>query len=104
MTEKLTSLRHQITVIDEQLLQLLHQRREIVQHIGIEKTRQGLALRDEKREQDLLKHLQHYAKQQQLSLSPQDIADIFKVIMRQALVWQEERSPCFRSSTKKRRS
>lgn len=88
MNDELNALRNEINQIDEGLLQLLHQRQQVVNKIGKYKQTHGIPARDAKREAQLLKQLKQLAKEQNFLLSEEDLEVIFGAIIQRALNFQ----------------
>lgn len=91
MTSKnLHQLRQDINAIDEALLDLLHQRWQLLTSIHQQKKEQQLPLKDPQREAQVLERLKTIGKDKNLLLSSENIEKIFKGIMEEALVHQQK--------------
>lgn len=77
--KKITSLRQKIDEIDGKILLLLKERVEIAQKIGEIKRKQGVPIRDPKRERE--KYKQITAKASELKLNPEDVKEIYRKII-----------------------
>ncbi|HOT98275.1 MAG TPA: chorismate mutase [bacterium] len=74
----LSSLRQEIDRIDEQIVDLLNERATLAQEIGTLKGSTGLSLRDKRREDEVLYHVQSF---NQGPLSSEEIIAIFERII-----------------------
>jgi len=83
----LLEVRHSISHVDEQLLNLLAERRELVRNVASMKTKHGIKLRDKVRENELLSQLIRLGKHK--NLDSHFILDIFHRIIDDSLQVQE---------------
>ena len=79
---KLETLRAAIDAVDEQMLDLLGKRRELVSHVGMYKKTQGLPIVDSEREKKKLQSLQQKAKKQHIN--PTLIKRIWQILYKDA--------------------
>ena len=82
--EQLAELRAQIDQLDQELLQLLAKRLEVVHKVGEVKQQHGLPIYVPQREIEMLQRKREAA--EQLGLSPDLIEDILRRIMRESYV------------------
>ena len=82
--EQLAELRAQIDQLDQELLQLLAKRLEVVHKVGEVKQQHGLPIYVPQRESEMLQRKREAA--EQLGLSPDLIEDILRRIMRESYV------------------
>lgn len=82
--EQLAELRAQIDQLDQELLQLLAKRLDVVHKVGEVKQRHGLPIYVPQREIEMLQRKREAA--EQLGLSPDLIEDILRRIMRESYV------------------
>lgn len=85
-TEDLDELRRKINDIDEQFCQLIQQRKQVSEAIGIYKKKYQLKIRDEKRESDHIQNLQN----KNLSLNKVLIAEVIQKIIDDSVLQQEQ--------------
>jgi chorismate mutase/prephenate dehydratase len=83
----LTTLRKEISQLDEELLTLFSKRRELVRDVAATKTKHGIMLRDKVRENDLLSRLIRLGKDK--NLDSHFILDLFHRIIDDSLQIQE---------------
>ncbi|MDN3653932.1 bifunctional chorismate mutase/prephenate dehydrogenase [Thalassotalea ponticola] len=86
--KQLGQCRQQIDNIDQQLLELIAQRRQVTKRVGELKSRVGVPIFAPEREQQLLTKLK--ASAQQYQVSEQLIEDVFRRIMQDSYVSQDE--------------
>jgi chorismate mutase len=67
--DKISSLREKIDVIDDQIFKLLYERVEVCKAIGEAKKKQGLAVKDSSRENQVYKHVKEKSAQFRLDSS-----------------------------------
>ena len=87
--ENLTQLRNRIDEINDQLLDLLNERTELVEAVGREKDKQGLKKYDPIREQQIIEQLKEKNKG---PLTDEMLIHIFKEIFKVSVKLQEEKS------------
>lgn len=73
------SLRRRINEIDEQILHLLNERVDVSKGIGMIKRKQGIAIRDYQREDELYRHIMR--KSSELGLETLKVRGIYKEII-----------------------
>lgn len=86
--ERLAELRAQIDLLDEELLQLLAKRLDVVHKIGAVKQQHGLPIYVPQRESEMLQKKREAATK--LGLSPNLIEDILRRIMRESYVSENQ--------------
>ena len=86
--ERLAELRAQIDSLDEELLQLLAKRLDVVHKIGEVKQQHGLPIYVPQRESEMLQKKREAATK--LGLSPNLIEDILRRIMRESYVSENQ--------------
>ena len=86
--ERLAELRAQIDQLDQELLQLLAKRLEVVHKVGEVKQQHGLPIYVPQREIEMLQRKREAA--EQLGLSPDLIEDILRRIMRESYVSENQ--------------
>ncbi|MGL4859812.1 MAG: bifunctional chorismate mutase/prephenate dehydrogenase [Enterobacteriaceae bacterium] len=100
MVAELTVLREQIDLIDQQLLQLLAQRLQLVAQVGEVKNRHGLPVYAPEREEQMLKARRLEA--EKLGVSPDLIEEVLRRVMRES--YSAENDKGFKSTCPQLRS
>lgn len=77
--QKIKDLRLKIDEIDKNLLDLFIERLQVVKEIGEEKQKNGMAVIDDVREQEVLSHLVERAKNK--GVNPEVVRKLWKVLM-----------------------
>ncbi|MBS7646461.1 MAG: chorismate mutase [Candidatus Bathyarchaeia archaeon] len=77
--EKIAALRQKIDEIDEKILLLLKERIEVSKKIGEIKQKQGIPVRDPKREEEKYKHISEKAAE--FGLDAEDVKNLFQKII-----------------------
>lgn len=85
--EKITALRQKIDEIDDKILSLLKERIEISKKIGEIKRKQGIPVKDLRREEE--KYSQVKEKALKLGLNPEDVTNIYRKIIDMSIHVQE---------------
>ncbi|MEM1563491.1 MAG: chorismate mutase [Candidatus Bathyarchaeia archaeon] len=85
--EKITALRQKIDEIDDKILSLLKERIEISKKIGEIKRKQGILVKDLRREEE--KYSQVKEKALKLGLNPEDVTNIYRKIIDMSIHVQE---------------
>lgn len=89
MSLDLSEIRHRITEIDREILQLLAARHQIAYDVVKSKEITKKPLRDIEREQQLLDALIRYADSQNYQLNPQYITEVFQKIIEDSVLTQQ---------------
>lgn len=77
--QKINDLRLKIDEVDEQLLELVIKRLQIVQEIGRAKSEEGIGIIDKNREQAVLEKLTRQAEEK--GIDPEIVKKVWKVLM-----------------------
>ena len=77
--ENIATLRKKIDSVDEKIIFLLKERMELCKNIGAIKVKNGLAVKDHRREDEVYLHVM--AKALEAGLDPQKVEAIFKGIV-----------------------
>ncbi|MGB5580919.1 MAG: chorismate mutase, partial [Woeseia sp.] len=83
----LVKLRAELTAIDQQLIELIAKRQQVVGKIGQNKLTTGRATRDFEREKDVLELAREHARE--LSVNPDLAESIMRSLIRSSLASQE---------------
>ncbi|WP_109078731.1 bifunctional chorismate mutase/prephenate dehydrogenase [Aggregatibacter kilianii] len=86
--ERLAELRAQIDALDQELLQLLAKRQQVVHKVGEVKQQHGLPIYVPQREAEMLQRKREAA--EQIGLSPNLIEDVLRRIMRESYVSENQ--------------
>ncbi|QEH48242.1 bifunctional chorismate mutase/prephenate dehydrogenase [Aggregatibacter actinomycetemcomitans] len=86
--ERLAELREQIDSLDQELLQLLAKRQQVVYKVGEVKQQHGLPIYAPQREAEMLQRKREAA--EQMGLSPNLIEDVLRRIMRESYVSENQ--------------
>ncbi|EGY34370.1 chorismate mutase/prephenate dehydrogenase [Aggregatibacter actinomycetemcomitans serotype e str. SC1083] len=86
--ERLAELREQIDSLDQELLQLLAKRQQVVHKVGEVKQQHGLPIYVPQREAEMLQRKREAA--EQMGLSPNLIEDVLRRIMRESYVSENQ--------------
>lgn len=78
--QKIKDLRLKIDEIDKNLLDLFIERLQVVKEIGEEKQKNGMAIIDDGREQEVLSHLVERAKNK--GVNPEVVKKLWRVLMK----------------------
>ena len=75
-------IRKRIDIIDEKIIQLLARRIKLVLKVGKFKKKEGLPIRDKKREEEILKKLEKQAKK--LGINPEFISKLYQEMFKES--------------------
>ena len=87
---QLENIRHGINVVDKRIVALLRERFSYVEDIQKIKQENDLPIRDEEREQEVIKNVEAYAKFQ--GLDPKIASSIYQTIIEEAIEHQSSSS------------
>ena len=88
MNKEIESLRERIDEINNNFLSLLNEREKICKEIGEIKEQNGLEVKDEKREQEIMSKLREEAKG--LDLDEEHVEKVFRLIIENSRKVQEK--------------
>ena len=80
MNQKIENLRKRIDEINDNILKLLGEREKICKEIGGIKKQNGMAIKDEKREEEIFSKLREKAKE--LDLDEEHVEKLFRLIIK----------------------
>lgn len=87
MVKTLETLRGEINAVDRELLKLISQRIQIALEIGKLKNKEGIQVRDEAREEEVIRQWENFATE--LGISPELIRPIVKALIDASRISQE---------------
>jgi len=87
--QRLGELRQRIDEINLQILELLNERIEVVQQIGIEKQKTGMKVHDSVREKEIIEEL---VKKNQGLMTDEMVNQIFQEIFKMSVKFQEKQN------------
>lgn len=96
--KEIKKIRSEIDKVDQKLLAALAARKELVEEAGEYKAKNNFKIRDPKREKEMLKTRQAFAKK--LGISKKFTEQIFRAIILEAVRIQKEQRNAFKKNSK----
>ena len=86
----LNKVRDEVRQLDEEMLRLLVKRMALASRILEEKKKMGLEINDDQQNEIVIKRAMELATE--LNLDPEDVKELFQVIIRMSIEWQRQLS------------